>query len=246
VGRTEIEVRGTAFTVTASADQLTEVAVVRGRVEVKPEAGEPAVLVAGQSWHVAPIRVAASPAAAPSPSPPAGSPHRATVPAPRPLSRAGSPALRPGGTAEPRAAAEPSPAAAKPAIAEHNLEEQSYDQGWEALRANDFTRAANDFARVLLVAPDSPLVEDASYWRAVALARGKRSAEALAAFRDFLDGYAGSARAGEASAMLGWLLVDARAYDEAERRFRAAAAHRDPAVRASAGAGLDALARRLR
>ena len=95
----------------------------------------------------------------------------------------------------------------------------------------------------MLLAPDGPLVEDASYWHAVALARGKRSAEALSAFRDVLDAHAGSPHAGDASAMLGWLLIDARVYDEAARRFTAAATDRDPAVRRSAQAGLDALAR---
>ena len=46
-------------------------------------------------------------------------------------------------------------------------EEQSYDQAWEALRANNFLKAASGFTRVVLLAPDSPLVEDASFWRAV-------------------------------------------------------------------------------
>jgi len=66
------------------------------------------------------------------------------------------------------------------------------------------------------------------------------------AFRDFLDAHARSPRAGQASAMLGWLLIDARAFDEAARRFDAASGDPDPAVRRSARAGLDALARRAR
>jgi TolA-binding protein len=124
--------------------------------------------------------------------------------------------------------------------------EVSYDDAWTALRTGDFTHAASGFARVVLLAPDSPLVEDASYWRAVALARAKRSAEAISAFHDFLDGHARSARAGEASAMLGWLLIDARAYDEAARQFAAATGDASAAVRSSAQAGLDALATRKR
>ncbi|MGH9884668.1 MAG: tetratricopeptide repeat protein [bacterium] len=122
--------------------------------------------------------------------------------------------------------------------------EQSYDQAWGALRAGDFHRASGGFARVLLLAPDGPLVEDASFWRAVALARGQRAAEARSAFRDFLDSFGASHHAGEASAMLGWLLIDARAFDEAAQRFTTAAADANPAVRRSARAGLDALARR--
>jgi TolA-binding protein len=122
--------------------------------------------------------------------------------------------------------------------------ERSYDQAWAALRANDFDRAAGGFARVVLLAPDGPLVEDASFWRAVALARGQRGAEARSAFRDFLDAFRSSPHAGEASAMLGWLLIDVRSYDEAAQRFSVAAHDTNPAVRRSARAGLDALARR--
>src|SRR5262249_8367822 len=75
---------------------------------------------------------------------------------------------------------------------------------------------------------------------------GKRSLEAVAAFHDFLDGHAGSPRAGQASAMLGWLLIDARVFDEADRRFQAAAGDPDPAVRRRAQARLDAPAGRTR
>jgi TolA-binding protein len=142
---------------------------------------------------------------------------------------------------------EPTPASPEPkpaGDAARTPEERSYDEAWEALRANDFAAAARGFARILLLAPDSPLVEDASFWHAVALARGKRSAEAGSAFRDFLETYPSSARTGEASAMLGWLLIDARAYDDAARRFRAAVGDASAAVRASAKAGLDALAKR--
>jgi hypothetical protein len=258
VGGAEIEVRGTEFTVTASAEHLTGVAVARGRVDVRPETGAPAVVVAGQSWHVALVTAAEPPPPSipPPPSPRSRTtsvPHRAAMPPPLPLRAAAAMVPRtvtpaPPRVAEPRVAAEPSsPAAAKPeGAAARDPQELAYDQAWEALRANNFTRAASGFARVLLLAPDSALVEDAGFWRAVALARGKRSAEALSAFRDFLDAYARSARAGEASAMLGWLLIDAGAYDEAERRFRAAAGDGNTAVRSSATAGLEALARRKR
>jgi TolA-binding protein len=112
------------------------------------------------------------------------------------------------------------------------------------LRSGDFPRAATNFSRVVLLAPDSPLVEDASFWRAVALARGKRTPEAISAFHDFLDSFPRAPRTGQASAMLGWLLLDSRAFDEAARRFTAAAADPDPKVRDSARAGLDALAHR--
>jgi TolA-binding protein len=192
-----------------------------------------------------------SPSAPPPPSPPRASsprspgaapprPHRVTAAARREPDPPSATAPSPPTTAQPSTAPPPVASSARAP------EEVSYDDAWAALRRGDFTRAAGGFARVVLLAPDRPLGEDASFWRAVALARGKRSLEAVAAFHDFLDGYARSSRAGEASAMLGWLLIDARAFDEAERRFQAAAGDPDPAVRRSARAGLDALARRTR
>jgi len=266
VGGAEIEVRGTAFTVIASDEHLLGVTVARGRVDVRPVIGAPAVLGAGQSWHATLAAVVApsspplsSPSSLPSSSPsvsvaPASPPHRAAVfvpaPPPVPAPRARHAAV----LASPHPAEQVTPGEASPTSASPQAkpagdttrtpEELSYDQAWEALRANNFARAASGFSRVLLLAPDSPLVEDASFWHAVALARGKRSAEALSAFRDFLDTYARSARAGEANAMLGWILIDARAYDEAARRFRAAVGDASAAVRTSAQAGLDALGKR--
>lgn len=121
-------------------------------------------------------------------------------------------------------------------------DEEAYNQGWEALRANNFARAVSGFSRVILLAPDSALVEDASFWRAVAFARGDRRADARAAFQDFVDRFPGSTRAGEASAMLGWILIDAGDYQEAARRFHAAAGDARAEVRQSAHAGLAALA----
>jgi hypothetical protein len=239
VGAAEIEVHGTAFTVTASAEHLVAVAVAHGRVDLQPEGRAPVALGAGQSWHevVATADAVERPAPVlelppPAPRPPVAAsprPHRAAI-APR---RAPEPVVVPESVAPGRPPDRPA-------------EEVSYDEAWAALRTGDFARAANGFARVMLLAPDGPLVEDAGFWHAVALARGKRSAEAVSAFRDFLDGHPHAARAGEASAMLGWLLIDARAYDEAARRFAAASGDPDLAVRGSAGAGLGALAKRKR
>jgi TolA-binding protein len=268
IGDAELEVRGTAFTVTASADHLIEVAVAHGRVDLVsisgsapgaagPAAGAPTTLTAGQSWHAA---IAAAPVARDSWSPaersPAALPPPPAPPGPLPRSPAAAPPRPHRATAAARPEPEPpppaadAPAAPPPApppavrVPDRAPEEVSYDHAWAALRGGDFAHAAGGFTRVVLLAPDSPLGEDASYWRAVALARARRSLEAVAAFHDFLDGHARSSRAGAASAMLGWLLIDARAFDEAARRFQAAAGDPDPAVRRSARAGLDALAGR--
>jgi TolA-binding protein len=286
IGDAELEVRGTAFTVSAVDERLVDVAVAHGRVDVRPRAGAPATLGNGQSWRgsvanaAAPgsaiaARAPASPnAAAPlSPDVPSGPPATPAKQVPRAASgtasqHASSSASRsrvehgpstasdhgsqhgaahapeggPPGLSEIRASRSEPEASA---VSARPLEERAYDQAWGALRANDFARAASGFARVLLLlTPDSALVEDASFWRAVALARGQRTVEAVSAFRDFVDGFSTSARTGEASAMLGWLLIDERAYDEAARRFRLAARDASPAVRKSAQSGLDALARR--
>ena len=51
VGTAELEVRGTAFRVTASAERLVEVTVAHGRVDLTPDRGAPSTLAAGQAWH---------------------------------------------------------------------------------------------------------------------------------------------------------------------------------------------------
>ena len=259
IGDAELEVRGTVFHVAAHADQLVEVAVAHGRVDVRPAVGAPAMLTAGVSWRPPAARVAAAPAAAAPPASrlPVPAPREPTTAAPARLAAPRRPERLPGPVAS-RAPSPPSapataavppsePASATPAVAHARApDELAYDEAWAALRGGEFAHAAASFTRVALLAPDGSLVEDARFWRAVALARARRSAEAVAAFRDFLDAHARSPRAGQASAMLGWLLIDARAFDEAARRFDAASGEPDPAVRRSARAGLDALARRAR
>lgn len=107
------------------------------------------------------------------------------------------------------------------------------------MRTNHFAAAATAFAQVAVLDPDGGLAEDAAYGYAVALARADRP-EATTGFRAFLDRYPRSPHAGEANAMLGWLLVDTERA-EAARRFRAAIDDPSAAVRDSARAGLAAL-----
>jgi hypothetical protein len=117
-----------------------------------------------------------------------------------------------------------------------------FARGWRALRGGDYLAAAAAFGRAAEADPADPISEDARYWRAVALARGGRPAAARAEMAAFLTRYPTSPRAGEISAMLGWLLLDVHDRAGARRRFRAAADDRADAVRASARAGLQALA----
>ena len=223
VGDAEIEVRGTAFEVVASADRLMSVDVHHGKVEVRPRGRLPLLLVAGGTWRAEqPTREErATPVEVPPPPP--------TAPAPKPR-RVKLVEQHP----------PPSPPPSPPAAPARALEELAYSDAWAAMRAKDFARAATSFARVMILAPDSGLAEDAAFWQAVALARGQRRAQAITAFRDFLEAHPRSPHAGEGNAMLGWLLVDTGERAEAARRFRAALDDPRKSVRDSARSGLDA------
>jgi TolA-binding protein len=224
----EIEVRGTAFEVSAQLGRLTGVIVRHGLVEVRVHGGAPRLLATGETWSAPPAITAE--AAAPAPTDVVVVVGQRVIATPAPARRA------------PRIAATvaPAPGAAPPARPERSPQDLAYDAAWVAMRAGDFGKAATTFARVGILDPDGPLAEDASFWYAVALARAKRT-EAMSAFRELLDRYPRSSHVHEASAMLGWILVDAHVPDEAERRFRAALAARSPKVRESARAGLAAL-----
>ena len=227
VGHDEVEVRGTAFEVVAQHDHLIRVQVVHGRVEVR-RAGEAAMLLgAGEQWHAPDITARSEPPppppTLPPPAPVLRAPHRAALAVQDPAS--------PPAPAPPVAGAAPT------------TDEAAFVSAWNAMRRNDFARAASVFAQVLVLAPEGPFAQDASYWFAVATARIPQAATAVTAFREFLDRYPRDPRAGEASAMLGWLLVEAGNRAEARRRFEAAMADPNEGVRASARAGLDELAR---
>lgn len=235
VGDAEIEVYGTAFTITAEQGTLVEVVVQHGVVEVRGSQGR-RVLNAGESWG-ATIRTASAPATSAEPSRDSVAPVDATSPStPSAELNARRLATR---APPPKEVARPLPAPPVQRVAE----EVAYDEAWAAMRDNRFTHAARGFARVQLLAPTGPLAEDAGFWYAVALARSDQQALAGAAFRAFLETYPRSRRVGEASAMFGWILVDTGNHREAAVRFRAAADDRDPKVRDSAAAGLAAVAK---
>lgn len=117
----------------------------------------------------------------------------------------------------------------------------AFARGWSALGSGDFSTAAAAFGRAA-AGKDNPLTEDALFWRGAALDRAGRFVAAGQALSDFLARYPDSERKGEASVILGWLLV--RAGEPGEARERFVRALDDPAerVRGSARAGLDAVA----
>jgi tetratricopeptide (TPR) repeat protein len=233
VGADEIEVRGTSFEVIAGSDHLVSVRVVHGRVEVRHVGSPPEILTAGQVWHAESLAVTPTtpalppPAPAPAPIVPPAPPVRRTTPKREPPSIAQAP--------------QPPPAtAARPPT---DPQEVAFVAGWDAMRRSDFRLAAAAFARVVALDPSGSLAEDGAFWHAVALARVPRLPEAIAALREFLEDYATSARAGEASAMLGWMLADQGESAEARRRFEAAVHDPSASVQASARKGLAALDR---
>ena len=295
----EVEVRGTAFDVTAAHDHLRAVRVLHGRVEVRAEGSTQHVLTAGERWDLGLAKapsdatgaIAAIAPPAPSPTAPgattptapdasattstsrvATSAGAATATTPRASAASSSSsssrvATNAGTSADPRASAAGSATTStsstrragastaapttssittsmksSPPAAPKRPNELLFEKGWAALGKGDAAGAASTFEQAAKAAPNDPLAEDAWFWRASALARAKdgRAARALEAF---LASYPRSPRAGEASAMLGWLVID-RDVDRAEALFQAAAKDRVAAVRASAEKGLAAVAHR--
>jgi len=228
VGTDEVEVRGTSFEVVATADHLVGVHVVHGRVEVKRAGMAPVVLTGGQAWHASTATDLPPPATpAPIVAPPAPSAPRLPSRSP-PKARPADPVVPP----PPAAGMTPPPKVTDP-------QEVAFNRGWDAMRLGEYGQAAAAFNRAVALAPDGALTEDATFWHAVAVARLHRTGEAIVAFRSFLDAFPSSTRAGEASAMLGWLLVETHELDEARRRFHAAETDPHEGARASALKGLE-------
>jgi hypothetical protein len=134
-------------------------------------------------------------------------------------------------------------------VAQRTPAEIAFASGWRTLRARKYGPAASSFERAAQASENASsaagalLAEDARYWQAVALARAGRNDEARATMALFLDRYPTSARAGEVSVMLGWLLLEAQDRQHAAVRFRAAVRDHVAEVRRSARTGLTMLKR---
>jgi TolA-binding protein len=145
-------------------------------------------------------------------------------------------------TQAPAPALEPPVPTPRPEVHTPSVAEQAYAEGWEAMRASNYARAAEAMKRAA-EAPSSTLVVDARYWEAVALARQGQTGKARTAMESFLRRYPGSPRLGEISVMLGWMLVESQEWPRAEQLFRSAENDRAPSVRDSARKGLEIVAR---
>jgi hypothetical protein len=134
----------------------------------------------------------------------------------------------------------PSPPATR---GDHVSRPPSFERAWRLLNAGKAADAAAAFRDVEAKSRGDAIVEDALFWRGVALERAARPADARAVLLQFTSQFPHSERIGEASAMLGWILLDAGDTNEARRAFERAENDKVDRVRASARSGLARLGR---
>jgi TolA-binding protein len=224
VGDGEVEVHGTTFDVVAKNDKLAAVQVVHGTVEVRPKRQAVAVLIAGQRWETEAKTETVD-----------------LIPLEDEVAETSAKKLSP--PRSPAATGTPTPEVSEPvALAVDRPMARMFDLGWKQLGAGNTNEAAATFGEALELYPNDPLAEDAFFWRSVAFVRMKRSEQGAKSLAAFLGRYPRSPRAGEASAMLGWILLERNDIDQAEKRFRAVVDDPVKSVRASAQKGLDAVA----
>jgi len=113
-----------------------------------------------------------------------------------------------------------------------------------ALRAGDARSAASSFSAACALSRHDALGEDACFWSGAAAKRAGDTQTARTALTSFLHDFPSSARAPEASALLGWILLDANDLDGAAALFHRAEHDRVPQVRDSAQRGLTAIERK--
>ena len=119
--------------------------------------------------------------------------------------------------------------------------QQAFDDGWASMRDGEFATAARAFDRIPALTHDAHAIEDAAFWRGVALARSGDVHAAANVLEAFLRAYPDSNRRGEANVMLGWLLVERGEPAQARERFTAAANDPSPMIRDRAADGLHLL-----
>lgn len=254
VGNAEVIVRGTVFDVIAKDGKLIDVLVQSGKVEVRTHVSQPIALGPGQSLD----RVAPAPDSeskilvAQNDQSMKNSPnHNKASDVKQPLinrterhvSKKTFDNDRPKTVVEkPDTAMQPSPPKEEPdAIVPPRVKNPSqiaFESGWAALREGKHSDAAQYFGQAIKQAGNSPLVEDASFWHAVSLARAGKTNQAKNALTLFVNMYSRSPRRGEASVMLGWILLRAGDFAGAKSRFNTAVNDRVSHVRESAAKGL--------
>ena len=264
-GDAEVEVRGSSFEVLAEHDRLRAVQVQLGRAEVRMADQQVVVLAAGQRWTAPAIAradvVPPASAAVPAPSHAQGA-TPAMVATSRPahdaaIAATSRHAAKPANTSHPDVGSLPTPSppsatvaipipptppkTVSPSAPSALPGELDFRAGWAALRANDAGTAAGKFETACTAALHTALGEDACFWAGAAAKRANDTAHARAALERFIASFPGSSRVGEASALLGWILLDAGDASGATSAFHRAEQDRVPRVRDSAAKGLAAL-----
>jgi TolA-binding protein len=117
----------------------------------------------------------------------------------------------------------------------------AFEKGWRLFRDGEYMGAAAAFAELERQAAGDAIVEDALFWRSVALGRAGEKVQARAAIASFVSRFPRSARAGQACASLGWMLVEAGDRVGARALFERAARDGSETVRTSARRGLQAI-----
>jgi TolA-binding protein len=250
-GDAEIEVRGSKLIVGADHSRVTFVSVNEGRAEIR-WAQQPVVIVAAGSTWTPPRIVQREPIELAPPGPTQATP---------PLTAKTEPIAKPkkprSATAQPPATTshdvKPTTEAKQIAVAPRapaQVEtaprpgEADFRAGVAALRAGDAAAATTSFASACAAAQKDALGEDACFWVGAAAKRAGQTSTAREALTRFLAAYPSSGRAGEAAALLGWILYDAGELDAAKSRFELAARDRVPKVKESATKGLEAIKRK--
>ena len=236
-----IDVRASKFIVGVEQKRIASIDVQEGRVELT-YSGSTIILSAGQTWHP-PVRTAETEVIVPpAPAPVIDKAPDAPAPAKKPAQ-----SKRKAATDQPSTMTPPKPTVANPetpAPIAPKPGELDFRAGVALLRGGDAVAATTSFVSSCTAARKDALGEDACFWVGAAAKRAGQTSTAREALTRFLQDFPSSARAGEASALLGWLLYDANELDAAETRFNRAAADRVPKVRTSAERGLEAIRRR--
>jgi len=260
----ELESTDSTFVVTVARGHLAQVAVSTGRVELRID-GVPAVfLAANQSWS-RPITAQRDTLELAKPEPQKPTVKRSQEPTITDAQKPQSPARPEPSKREPAARVErtietpsrerpvtppstvtpPPPTTPAPSVAAPRAPpgESDFRDGMAALRVSNAAGAARSFGLACTLAQGA-LAEDACFWVGAAARRAGATTQARDALEQFLRRFPSSARAGEAAALLGWILIDLGDLDRAEPQLRRAANDRVPKVRDSATRGLEAIERK--
>jgi len=218
VGDAKVLVLGTVFSVMARNNELIDVEVHHGSVEIYKPAKEPVILELNQRWsqHTAVVAMVNT-------EPVKTEPMQVAL-----VTRESfSPVVRQKSESIPSPSISPSESEAQSAVRE----------GIRLLKTGSYSAAAKTFENALGKG-EGPLQEEAAYWSGVAYKYAGRPDKAMGALRYFISSFPSSSRKGEASVMLGWLSLDKGNVVEARSLFEFGKKDGVAKVRLSAQKGL--------